>query len=96
MDLLNQLLETCVTLTKKVGYSEQDKIAQAIKNTKLKQRVRKLEKKKKLKAFGLKRLRKVGEKIAELDADKDVTLEEVAAEVTKDADSQGRLEESQA
>nr|GEU86097.1 hypothetical protein [Tanacetum cinerariifolium] len=32
--------------------------------------------------------------IAELDADKDVTLEEVAADVTKDADVQGRLEES--
>nr|GFA31369.1 hypothetical protein [Tanacetum cinerariifolium] len=35
-------------------------------------------------------------KIAELDADKDVTLEEVDAEVAMDADVQGRLEESQA
>nr|GEU86599.1 putative ribonuclease H-like domain-containing protein [Tanacetum cinerariifolium] len=35
-------------------------------------------------------------KIAKLDVDEDVTLEEVAAEVTKDADIQGRLEESQA
>nr|GEU78893.1 hypothetical protein [Tanacetum cinerariifolium] len=34
--------------------------------------------------------------IAELDADEDVTLEEVAAEVPKDAEVQGRLEESQA
>nr|GEW81198.1 hypothetical protein [Tanacetum cinerariifolium] len=34
--------------------------------------------------------------IAELDADKDVTLEEVDAEVPKDADIHGRLEESQA
>nr|GFB48644.1 hypothetical protein [Tanacetum cinerariifolium] len=79
MDLLNQLLETCATLTKKVSDLEQDKIAQAIEITKLKQRVRKLEKKRKLKASGLKRLRK-----------------EVVAEVTKDADIQGRLEESQA
>nr|GFD34752.1 hypothetical protein [Tanacetum cinerariifolium] len=38
MDLLNQLLETCATLTKKVGNLEQDKIAQAIEITKLKQR----------------------------------------------------------
>nr|GEW08551.1 putative ribonuclease H-like domain-containing protein [Tanacetum cinerariifolium] len=53
MDLLNTLLETCTTLTRK------------------------------------------GE-IAELDADEDLTLEEVATEVTKDADVQGRLEESQA
>nr|GEV04170.1 hypothetical protein [Tanacetum cinerariifolium] len=35
-------------------------------------------------------------KITKLDADEDVTLEEVAAKVTKDADVQGRLEESQA
>nr|GEW28901.1 hypothetical protein [Tanacetum cinerariifolium] len=119
MDLLNQLLETCATLTKKVGNLEQDKIAQAIEITKLKQRVKKLEKKRKLKASGLKRLRKVGTTqrvesladtvmddqedasklgggIAKLDADEDVTLEEVAAEVAKDADVQGRLEESQA
>nr|GEX28811.1 hypothetical protein [Tanacetum cinerariifolium] len=95
MDLLNKLLETCTTLTKKVGDLEQDKIAQAIKITKLKQRVRKLEKKRKLKASGLKRLRKEG-KIAKKDADEDVTLVKVAAEVTKDAKVQGRLEESQA
>nr|GEX22068.1 hypothetical protein [Tanacetum cinerariifolium] len=35
-------------------------------------------------------------KIAELYANKDVTLEEVDAKVTKDVDGQGRLEESQA
>nr|GEV05497.1 hypothetical protein [Tanacetum cinerariifolium] len=58
MALLNQLLETCATLTKKVGTLEQDKIAQAIEITKLKQRVRRLEKKRKLKASGFKRLRK--------------------------------------
>nr|GEV64244.1 hypothetical protein [Tanacetum cinerariifolium] len=79
-----------------------DKIAQAIEITKLKQRVRKLENKRKLKFSRLKRLRKVGGKIVELDADEDVTLEEVAA-VTKGAEvaknnvnAQGRQEESQA
>nr|GEY38363.1 hypothetical protein [Tanacetum cinerariifolium] len=40
MALLSQLLETRDTLTKKVGNLEQDKIAQAIEITKLKQRVR--------------------------------------------------------
>nr|GEW96591.1 hypothetical protein [Tanacetum cinerariifolium] len=55
----SQLLETCVTLTKKVGTLEQDKIAQAIEITKLKQRVRRLEKKRKSKTSGFKRLRKV-------------------------------------
>nr|GEV32688.1 hypothetical protein [Tanacetum cinerariifolium] len=119
MDLLNKLLETCATLTKKVSDLEQDKIAQAIEITKLKQRVRKLEKRRKLKASWLKRLKKVRTaqrvkslaetimddqedpskqegKIAKIDADDDVTLEEVAAAVTKDAKVQGRLKESQA
>nr|GEV31004.1 hypothetical protein [Tanacetum cinerariifolium] len=60
MDLLQSLLETCTAITKRVENLEQDKIAQALKTTKLKQRVRKLEKKKKLRVSGLKRLRKVG------------------------------------
>nr|GEX44946.1 hypothetical protein [Tanacetum cinerariifolium] len=60
MTLLNTLLETCATLTKQVGNLEQDKIAQAIKITKLKQRVRRLEKKRQFKSLGLNRLRKVG------------------------------------
>nr|GFC20378.1 hypothetical protein [Tanacetum cinerariifolium] len=86
MDLLNTLLETCTTLTRKVEKLEQDKIAQDLEITKLKQRVRRLVKKSKLKASE--------GKIAELDADEDVTLKEVDAK--KDVDVQGRLEESQA
>nr|GEV87078.1 hypothetical protein [Tanacetum cinerariifolium] len=58
MDLLNTLLETCTTLTRRVENLKQDKIAQALEITKLKQRVRRLEKKNKLKDSGLKRLRK--------------------------------------
>nr|GEX07510.1 hypothetical protein [Tanacetum cinerariifolium] len=130
MDLLNNLLETCSALTKKVENLEQDKIAQALEITKLKQRVKRLDKKNKLNVFGLRRLKKVGttqriessadtvmddqedaskqgEIIANIDADKDVTLKDDAivakeveveknAEVDKDADVQGRLEESQA
>nr|GEU62264.1 hypothetical protein [Tanacetum cinerariifolium] len=60
MDLLNTLLETCTTLTRKVEALEQDTIAQALEITKLKQRVRRLEKKNKLKVSGLRRLKKVG------------------------------------
>nr|GEY71797.1 hypothetical protein [Tanacetum cinerariifolium] len=59
LDLLNNLLETCTALTKRVEHLEQDKIAQALEITKLKQMVKILEKKNKLKVFGLKRLRKV-------------------------------------
>nr|GEX85182.1 hypothetical protein [Tanacetum cinerariifolium] len=58
MNLLNTLLETCATLTKQVANLEQDKIAQAIEITKLKQRVKRLEKKRQFKSSGLKRLRK--------------------------------------
>nr|GEU28906.1 hypothetical protein [Tanacetum cinerariifolium] len=102
---------------------EQDKIAQALEIIKLKQRVKKLEKKNKLKVSGLTRLRKVGTTqrvesstdtieddqedaskqggiITLIDADEDVTLEEVNADkdakVVEDAAVQGRLEESQA
>nr|GFA63974.1 hypothetical protein [Tanacetum cinerariifolium] len=109
---------TCATLTKQVANLEQDKIAQAIKITKLKQRVRRLENKRQFKPSGLKRLRKVrtaqrvessadtimddqedaskqGE-ITKLDADEDVTLEDVNAKVAMDVDVQGRLADSQA
>nr|GEV08822.1 hypothetical protein [Tanacetum cinerariifolium] len=55
MTLLNTLLETCATLTKQVANLKQDKIAQAIEITKLKQRVRRLEKKRQFKSSGLKR-----------------------------------------
>nr|GFA24252.1 hypothetical protein [Tanacetum cinerariifolium] len=60
MELLNNLLETCTALTKRFENLEQDKVAQALEITRLKQRVRKLERKNKLKVFGLKRLKKVG------------------------------------
>nr|GEZ00406.1 hypothetical protein [Tanacetum cinerariifolium] len=93
MDLLHTLLETCTTLTRRVKNLNQDKIAQALEITKLKQKVRKLEKKRKLRVSGLKRLRKVGTaqrvESSEVDASKD-------AEVEKNADVQGRLKESQA
>nr|GEX27617.1 ribonuclease H-like domain-containing protein [Tanacetum cinerariifolium] len=62
----------------RVEILEQDKIAQALEITKLKQRVRRLEKKNKLKASGA--------KIAKLDADKDVPLEEVDAEKDVEAE----------
>nr|GFA42814.1 hypothetical protein [Tanacetum cinerariifolium] len=80
MTLLNKLMKTCATLTQKVANLEQDKIAQALEITKLKQRVRKLEKKRKSKHSGFKRLRKV-------DADEDVTLVDV------DADTHRRMKE---
>nr|GEX47137.1 hypothetical protein [Tanacetum cinerariifolium] len=91
---------------KKVEALEQDKVAQALEIIKLKQRVKKLERKNKLKVSGLRRLRK-GEIIANMDADEDVTLKDVFAvakevevekdaEIEENADVQGRQAESQA
>nr|GEY68131.1 hypothetical protein [Tanacetum cinerariifolium] len=85
---------TTIPIPSKVQDKGKDKIAQAIEITNFKQSVKRLEKKRKFKTSGLKRLRKGG--IAELDANEDVTLEAVNAEVTIDADVQGRLPESQA
>nr|GEW80140.1 hypothetical protein [Tanacetum cinerariifolium] len=67
----------------KVEALEQDKIAQAFKITKLKQKVRKLEKKSKLKVSG--RMHPNRREIAKLNANEDVTLEEVYV-VTKGAE----------
>nr|GEX08607.1 putative ribonuclease H-like domain-containing protein [Tanacetum cinerariifolium] len=85
MTLLNTLLETCATLTKQVANLEQDKIAQSIEITKLKQRVRR--------RMHPNRGRR---RIAELDANEDFTLKDIDAEVAIDANIQGRLAESQA
>nr|GEU82366.1 reverse transcriptase domain-containing protein [Tanacetum cinerariifolium] len=89
MALLNQLLDTYATQTNKVGTLEQDKIAQAIEITMLKQRARRLEKKRKLKALGFKILRKVGTR-QRVESSADTTVD------AEDADVQGRLPESQA
>nr|GEU65276.1 hypothetical protein [Tanacetum cinerariifolium] len=60
MDLLQTLLETCTTLTRRVENLDDDKIAQALEITKLKQRVKKLEMRNKLKVSKLRRLKKDG------------------------------------
>nr|GEY22095.1 hypothetical protein [Tanacetum cinerariifolium] len=52
MDLLNNLLETCTTLIRRIKNFEQDKIAQALDITRLKQRVKRLKKKNKVKVSG--------------------------------------------
>nr|GEU44379.1 xylulose kinase-1 [Tanacetum cinerariifolium] len=81
MDLLHYMLDTCTTLTRRVENLEQDKIAQALEITKLKQRVKKIERRNKLKVSKLIRLKK------EVDVD---------AEIEESADVQGRQAESQA
>nr|GEU46893.1 hypothetical protein [Tanacetum cinerariifolium] len=90
MTLLNTLMETCATLSLKVAQLERDKIAQALDIFKLNRRVKKLEKKRRLKSYGLKRLRK----IKAIDSDEDVTLVDVDTQeevADLSAELQGRI-----
>nr|GEV18012.1 hypothetical protein [Tanacetum cinerariifolium] len=60
MPFLTTLLETCATLSQKVIELEKYKYSQALKILQLRKRVKKLERKRKSKSSGLKRLRRVG------------------------------------
>nr|GEV84329.1 hypothetical protein [Tanacetum cinerariifolium] len=57
MSLLTTLMETCASLSQKVAELEPDKLTQALEILKLKKRVKKLERKKRSKYLGFKRLR---------------------------------------
>ncbi|GKA67532.1 hypothetical protein Tco_0767449 [Tanacetum coccineum] len=70
---LNELMELCTNLSQRVLDLENIKTSQAVEITKLKERVKKLERMNKSRIPGLKRLRK-GRKIVDLDADEEVTL----------------------
>nr|GEZ17208.1 hypothetical protein [Tanacetum cinerariifolium] len=87
MNLLNTLMETCITLSHKVAALEQDKIAQALEIFKLNRMVKKLKKKRGSKSSGFKRLKKVA-----IDADEDITLVDMETEVDLDDELQGRIE----
>nr|GEU71277.1 hypothetical protein [Tanacetum cinerariifolium] len=90
MNLLQKVMDTCATLTRRVEHLEFDKVAQAIKITKLKQRVKKLERWNKVKVLKLRRLQKDDREVA--DAVKDVK----DAMVDESVDIQERQAESQA
>nr|GEV08957.1 hypothetical protein [Tanacetum cinerariifolium]GEV73672.1 hypothetical protein [Tanacetum cinerariifolium] len=86
MDLLQNLMDTCTTLKRRVEHLELDKIAQALEITKLKQRVKKLEKRNKLKDVVLEDAKDVA---ADAKNGQD-------ADIDENADIQGRIAESQA
>nr|GEZ37965.1 hypothetical protein [Tanacetum cinerariifolium] len=58
--LLQEALDACVTLTRRVEHLEHDKVAQDLEILKLKTRVKKLERANKVKTVKLRRFRKVG------------------------------------
>ncbi|GJX96396.1 hypothetical protein Tco_0352194 [Tanacetum coccineum] len=70
---LNELMELCTNLSQRVLDLENTKTSQAAEITKLKERVKKLERRNKSRTPGLKRIRK-GRKIVDIDADEEVTL----------------------
>nr|GEW86472.1 ribonuclease H-like domain-containing protein [Tanacetum cinerariifolium] len=82
---------TSLALIQKVDEIEKDKHSQALEILQLKTRVKKLERKRKSKSPGLKRIRMEG-KIEAIDADEDITLVDVESNeeiVAIDAESQG-------
>nr|GEZ90186.1 hypothetical protein [Tanacetum cinerariifolium] len=86
VNLLQEVMDTCTALTRRVEHLELDKIAQALEITKLKRRVKKLDKRNKVK----------GRMITDMDEDADVVLEE-AKDVDADlkADQDADEEESE-
>nr|GEV70333.1 retrovirus-related Pol polyprotein from transposon TNT 1-94 [Tanacetum cinerariifolium] len=76
---LNELRELCTNLQSRVLYLEKTKTTQALEITNLKRRVKKLEKKKRLRTHNLKRLYKVGLIAKEDSSEDDQSLGEVAS-----------------
>nr|GEV72686.1 hypothetical protein [Tanacetum cinerariifolium] len=60
MSLLQEAIDACTALTRIVEHLEYDKVAQALEITKLKRRVKKMEKRNKVRVLKLRRLQKVG------------------------------------
>nr|GEU45003.1 hypothetical protein [Tanacetum cinerariifolium] len=60
MSLIQEALDACAALTRRVEHLEQDKVAQALEIIKLKTRVKKLERSNKVTTMKLRRLRKIG------------------------------------
>ncbi|GJX66879.1 hypothetical protein Tco_0302606 [Tanacetum coccineum] len=80
---LDELMSLCTNLQEKVLDLEKAKTAQAKEITSLKKRVKQLEKRRKSRPLGLRRLRK-GRKIEDLDADAEVTLVNETQEMNDD------------
>nr|GEX60331.1 putative ribonuclease H-like domain-containing protein [Tanacetum cinerariifolium] len=82
MSLLQEALDACTALFKRVEHLAYDKVAQALEITKLKRKVKRLEKEKMVKVLKLRRLKKVGTS-HRIDSSKDTVME--------DASNQGRM-----
>nr|GEX54768.1 ribonuclease H-like domain-containing protein [Tanacetum cinerariifolium] len=77
MSLLQEALEGCAALARRVEHLEHDKVAQDLEIIKIKTRVKKLERANKVKALKLRRLRKVGTS-QRVDTSDDTIMEDVS------------------
>nr|GFB04328.1 hypothetical protein [Tanacetum cinerariifolium] len=92
MSFLQEVLDACVALARRVENLEHDKVAQDLEIIKLKTRVKKLERTNKVKTLMLRRLRKVGTS-QRVDTSDDTLMEGETKEVkdnTGDAQVKGR------
>nr|GFC73473.1 hypothetical protein [Tanacetum cinerariifolium] len=97
MSLLQEVLDACAALTRRVEHLEHNKVAQALDITKLKRGVKKLERGNKVKVLKLRRLQK-GRMIDDLDKNDAIDLmddkrEENKEEEVKDDQVKGRQAE---
>nr|GEV67492.1 putative ribonuclease H-like domain-containing protein [Tanacetum cinerariifolium] len=77
MNLLKEVMDTCTALTRRVEHLQLDKIAQALEITKFKRRVKKLERRNKVKVLKLRRLQKVGT-AQRIDTSDDTVMDDVS------------------
>nr|GEW17400.1 hypothetical protein [Tanacetum cinerariifolium] len=77
ISLLQEALDACVALTRRVEQLEHDKVAQDLEILKLKTRVKKLERANKVKTVKLRRLRKVGTS-QRIESSDDTLMEDVS------------------
>nr|GEV26834.1 hypothetical protein [Tanacetum cinerariifolium] len=80
--LFQKAFDACAALSRRVEHLKYDKVAQALEITKLKSKVKRLEKEKKVRVLKLRRLKKVGTS-RRIDTSKDTVME--------DASNQGRM-----
>nr|GEY29717.1 hypothetical protein [Tanacetum cinerariifolium] len=95
MSLLQEALDACAALARRVKHLEQDKVAQDLEIIKLKTRVKKLEKTNKAKTLKLRRLRKVGTS-QRVDTFDDTLMEDVSNQgrvIDRDEDAVKETEE---
>nr|GEX37346.1 hypothetical protein [Tanacetum cinerariifolium] len=98
MSLLQEALDACAALTRRVEHLEHDKVAQDLDIIKLKTRVKKLERANKVKTMKLRRLRKVGTS-QRIESSDDTLMEDVSnqgrvidkSDKDKDAQVEGRM-----